>query len=62
MTYSSSDHDKTILIRIYVHQYKLEMGQYMIYTYQYNAFLISQYSDILHDTEQCVLVGFDRWT
>jgi len=34
----------------------------MIHMYQYITFLISQYSDILHDTEQCVLISFDRWT
>jgi len=29
---------------------------------QYIASFVSQYSDILHDTVQCVLADFYRWT
>ena len=33
------------------------MQRYMIYMYRYIAPLVSRYSDISHDTVQCVLAG-----
>ena len=43
----------------------VEVQRYMIYMYRYIVSLVSRYSDISHDTVQCVLVGlagFERWT
>ena len=40
----------------------LEMERYMICMYRYIASLVSWHNNVLHNTVQCLLVSFSRWT